>query len=431
MPADRNRRVASSSSPAVPPGGRRPLLVAFLSGAGLTVTAWAGWRTSRSQPVVPLRPATPIVAPPRIQGPGFQGKAGPWGVLEYTPIAIAPPRDLIKTDGEITPTRWVFPRHSRAQAERVLELTGIGQSELDHLRASGWKSRDGAVSVVPPPSLILGLAPEVRSTLYAILARYPENVQNAALAFRHDRLEARLAQSGLSPASIEAFRRLLYRRGGVVFFADDRTLLPMLEGSEERTRMVLLLAREDTYAVRLKIDSRTTVRQLLEYWGRPGRSKDIEPILSSLSGVPGGYALDLAHLLPAVPRRRIYTYPRRDNSGDEAKNCHWTSLNFFNEMPDDRFIDPSAAQAEVAAHYRPVEQPAFGDLVVLADAETGTVVHSATYLADDLVFTKNGFGLAEPWMYMQLAPMAQLYSLQLGRSDAIKILLYRRRTAPS
>jgi hypothetical protein len=54
-------------------------------------------------------------------------------------------------------------------------------------------------------------------------------------------------------------------------------------------------------------------------------------------------------------------------------------------------------------------------------------VHSAIYLADDLVFTKNGFGFAEPWLYMELGSMADLYSLMLGKRGSIKILLYRRR----
>jgi len=55
------------------------------------------------------------------------------------------------------------------------------------------------------------------------------------------------------------------------------------------------------------------------------------------------------------------------------------------------------------------------------------VVHSAVYLADDLVFTKNGFGLAEPWMYMPLDRMMKIYSLHLGQPDSVKVLLYRRR----
>jgi hypothetical protein len=329
-------------------------------------------------------------------------------------------------DGDIDPVRWHLPGYTRASAEQMFRSVGLGDDQLQALGAD-WTVKADSVSVTPPASLILDLSPQVRGALYAVLARHPENVHNAALAFRPAELESRLARSDLSPATVALFRRLLYQRGDLIFFADDRTLLPMLEDHGERARLVLLLARQQTYAVRLKLDSRSDLGQLLQYWGKPGRSKDIEPLLRSLMAVPGGYALDVAHLLPAIPRRRIFTYPRPGRSGDEAKNCHWTSLNFHSEMPDDRLGAPAVAAKEVATRYQQVTEPTFGDVVVLIDKATGVVVHSAIYLADDVVFTKNGFGLAEPWIYMPLAQMLELYSLHLGKEEAVEVLLYRRR----
>jgi hypothetical protein len=396
------------------------------------------WPAAASPPPVPAAAAAATSALPtgarptnETEGQTFLGKPGPWGVLEYTPIVIAPPRDLIDVDSEITPTRWSFPQHTRAEAEATLVSAGLEPPALAALAAAGWRVGGGAAVVIPPRELIVGLPPEVRASLYAVLARYPENAHGAALAFTAAELERRVAASGLAPATVALLRGLLYRRGDTVFFADDRTLLAVLNDREERARAALFLARQETYAVRLRIDPGTDLHRVLQYWGKPGRSKDIEPILTSLAAVPGGYALDLAHLLPPIPRRRIYTYPRPDQRGDEARNCHWTSLNFHAETPDDHFINVKDARAEVNARYRQVAEPAFGDLVVLVDRDTGTVVHSATYLADDLVFTKNGFGFSEPWMYMQLAVMAEQYALQLGKPGGIKILLYRRRQTPS
>jgi hypothetical protein len=408
-------------------------LPGFVVGVVATaVTSWAMWPEPASPPAAaPPRPpaeAPSTPAPPR-SSISFDGKAGPWGRLEYTPIVIAPPRELLKVDGEITPTRWAFPGYSRAKVEQLLRAVGLDASELATLAASPWKVNDTMTSVTPPPSLILELKPEVRSDLYAVLARFPENLHNAALAFTPETLERRLAGSGLSPRSVGLFRRLVYRQGDVLFFADDRALLPLLDSPEQRARLALFLARKETLAVRLKIDAKTDIDQLLRYWGFNGRSKDIEPILASLLEVPGGYELDMAHLLPAIPRRRIFTYPRPGPSGDEAKNCHWTSLNFHRETADDRLTNMAAAKAELAAHYRRVTEPTFGDLVMLLDADTSSVVHTATYLADDLVFTKNGIGLAQPWLYMPLRSLADLYGLQLGKPGGIKILLYRRKHA--
>lgn len=387
------------------------------------------------EPVLPVAasPAPPIGSPPARASAGetLHGKEGPWGLLEYTPMSIAPARDVLQVDGEIRPTRWSFPLHTRPQVEAVLATAGLTPAQIATLAAARWEVDPRGASIVAPADLILAIPPQVRASLYAFLARYPENAHGAALAFAPDELERRLASSGLTPASVGHFRRLLYRRGDTVFFADDRTLLPLLADRDQRIRAVGLLARQSSYAVRLKLDARSNIEQLLQYWGKPGRSKDLEPILTSLAGVPGGYALDLAHLLPPIPRRRVYTYPRRSTPGDEAKNCHWTSLNFFAEVADDRLLELDRAAAEVKAHYRPVTDPTFGDVVVLVHRQSGAVVHSATYLADELVFTKNGFGLYEPWMYMRLPQMIALYDQQLGETGAVKVLFYRRRNLRS
>jgi hypothetical protein len=413
-----------AASPAPARRSPLPLIGAFVAGAAV-----AGGVALATRPPEP--PPAPVAAPPlppTAQGPAspsFDGKAGPWGVFEYTPIQIAPPADLIKVDGEIVPGRWFFRGLARRQVEQLFQQAGLDAAQLEVLARSPWKTAEGGVTVTPPSELILGLAPPARSALYAVLARNPENVHNSALAYEPDDLERRLAASKLAPATVDLFRKLLYRQGDMVFFADDRTLLPMITDAEERTRLVLMLARQQTYAVRLKLNEHSDLPQLLKYWGTPGRTKDIEPLLRSLVTVPGGYALDLAHLLPPIARRRIFTYPRPGKQGDETKNCHWTSLNFHRDPPIDLFADPAQAAKEVAAHYVPVTTPTFGDLVVLADRESGAVVHSAVYLADDLVFTKNGFGLAEPWMYMPLDRMMKIYSLHLGQPDSVKVLLYR------
>jgi hypothetical protein len=416
------------SSDGAAPGRRSPLslIAAFLAGAAVAGLIAVAARPDPAPPAPAAAPALPPTA--RAQtSPSFDGKAGPWGVFEYTPIQIAPPADLIKVDGEIVPSRWFFRGLARRDVEQLFQQVGLDGAQLQTLARSPWKIAEAGVAVTPPPELILGLQPPARSALYAVLARNPENVHNSALAFEPDDLERRLAASKLAPATVDLFRRLLYRQGDMVFFADDRTLLPMITDAEERTRLILMLARQQTYAVRLKLNERSDLPQLLQYWGTPGRTKDIEPVLRSLVTVPGGYALDLAHLLPPIARRRIFTYPRPGKQGDETKNCHWTSLNFHRDPPIDQFADPAQAAKEVAAHYVPVTAPAFGDLVVLADKDSGAVVHSAVYLADDLVFTKNGFGLAEPWMYMPLDRMMKIYSLHLGQPDSVKVLLYRRR----
>jgi hypothetical protein len=308
-------------------------------------------------------------------------------------------------------------------------MAGLDEDQQRALAAGKWQPTPEGVSVTPPPEVIVGLAPPARAALYSVLARYPQNAHNGAVSFPPETLDARIAESGLQPATIDLFKRMLYRQGSNLFFADDRTLLPMIRDPQERRRAAVLLSRQETYIVRLKIDRQTDVDRLVQYWGGQRRTKDIEPLLESLVKVPGGFALDLVHLLPAIPRRRLYTYPRAGR--DEEKNCHWSSFNFYGETPDDRLIEVPVARHELETQYRQVSEPRFGDVVVLVDRETSGVVHSAVYLADDLVFTKNGFGATQPWLYMQLRTLTELYSAHLGKPDGVKVVLFRRKNAPT
>src|SRR5262249_14260033 len=95
--------------------------------------------------------------------------------------------------------------------------------------------------------------------------------------------------------------------------------------------------------------------------------------------------------------------------GDTAMDCHWTSLNFFNEVPDDRMADSKFAASYLMANYYQVGKPtAYGDIVLLLDAN-GNAIHSAVYLADDIVFTKNGNNFAQPWMLMRMKDLTSRY----------------------
>lgn len=192
--------------------------------------------------------------------------------------------------------------------------------------------------------------------------------------------------------------------------------------------MLTFLASEDTYAVGLRIQPDSDLVQLIHYWGSTGRVKDIEPIFRSLQMVPEGFSLDLAHLLPGVARRRIYTYPNPDQPLDDQKNCHWTSFNFHSDVADDRYIDVQFAQRELDAAYEQVAEPRFSDLVIFVNKETSAVIHSAVYLADDLVFSKNGFGLLRPWIYTHVRSLVDLYSAHIGTPDAVKAILFRKRS---
>jgi hypothetical protein len=65
-----------------------------------------------------------------------------------------------------------------------------------------------------------------------------------------------------------------------------------------------------------------------------------------------------------------------------------------------------------------------GDLVFLINKKD-EVIHSAVYIADDLVFTKNGINFAQPWILMRIPNLRAVFSYQ----DEPRIVNYRRKEA--
>ena len=55
----------------------------------------------------------------------------------------------------------------------------------------------------------------------------------------------------------------------------------------------------------------------------------------------------------------------------------------------------------------------------------GNAIHSAVYIAEDIVFTKNGNNFSQPWMLMRLKDLLARYT-----TDAPpKMLVYRNRNS--
>jgi hypothetical protein len=97
--------------------------------------------------------------------------------------------------------------------------------------------------------------------------------------------------------------------------------------------------------------------------------------------------------------------------------------NFFNLKPDDRLSDVNVASQVVVENYYQVAKPSiYGDLVLLMTTK-GHVTHSAVYIADDLVFTKNGINYAIPWTMMRMKDLLGTYS----SVQAVQPVFYRRK----
>jgi hypothetical protein len=114
--------------------------------------------------------------------------------------------------------------------------------------------------------------------------------------------------------------------------------------------------------------------------------------------------------LPPFARDRLYTYQLPPAPGEPIMDCHWSTFNFCNVKPDNRFSSPAECGHYIDQNLYRIPQPgACGDVLLFLN-DKGQIGHSAVYLADDLVFTKNGNNYTMPWIIMRIADLHAMYS---------------------
>jgi len=125
-----------------------------------------------------------------------------------------------------------------------------------------------------------------------------------------------------------------------------------------------------------------------------------------------------------MARRYLYTYPPVDLAmRGRMPDCHWTSLNFFNHWGREYYLDSRLAASAVMEDYLPVKgEREFGDVLMFMDGTSGNAIHSCVYIADDIVYTKNGENMVAPWLLMRLDDVRRIYfHAKKGRIDTYRL----------
>lgn len=351
----------------------------------------------------------PLATP--LDGYDQKARPGPWGELQYSRIVIEPPDEFTASDyATSAPPRWTFVGYSPSQLSALWRSVNLSAAEIAVLEnPAHLQLGDGKIVVQPTDDLVLNLGNAARARIYAVLSAFPENPsQNEPFRFRADNADEWFANSKLAPETLALVKRLLYRRGASLLFSDHDVVLPRLPSSFERVKLVKTLARKSTLLVKLRVRPDTDIDTLEAYWGGGPRRKGLRALLESISHRPEGMTIDLAHLLPRFARAHLFTYPQEPTEGD-GHDCHWTSMNFFADPPEERFTDTSVVKQTLEQDYAPVVgRPRLGDVFVFMRAD-GTVIHSCVYIADDIVFTKNGTSTIMPWILMNLSDVIAYY----------------------
>jgi len=356
------------------------------------------------------------------QEPYLNDHPGPWGNLEYARISLEPPDEFIPADANFFgPTHWFFEGYTPATLREFFGRCGLPAAQLAELaNPATWSQKPGGVLVTPSDDLVLGLDEPARKQIYSALDKSQVNTLHLwPFKSRTDNFDAWFGQAGLSADTLALLKKLTYSRGAYLCFSDIQVVYPRIAGSEERRRLLKWFARTTTLLMKLQVKPGSDVDALADYWAKGQRSKDIEALLDSLTNTPGGMTIDVAHLLLPLARKLLYTFPvpPTDLSG-HWPDCNWTAFNFFRDPPDDRFYDFDVCGNELEQNYDKVKQATFGDLIVFYRPD-GYPIHVVVYIADDVVFTKNGNSTFHPWMLMKWDDLISDYTLDYSPSYII------------
>ena len=354
---------------------------------------------------------------------------GPWGELVTRDIELERPAEYMTE--EVTtpqPETWSFNGLGPDAVRALLARDGLSAAQVAAVAAPETVRVDkSGTMLLPPPDFLLALDAGTRHNLYLTLAGQAVNLYfDFPFIFPGATIDSIYADPRLNSADVALLKRLVYDNGNARQFSDYQALLCQIPTVERRTVMAQALSRQSAVFAGLVIKPDTDVDKIAAYWGNvPNvRFTDIRPLLESLKALPEGGNLSLFYLLPRFARDRLYTFPLPPQPGEPVMDCHWSTFNFSNDTPDNRFNDPAFAVEYIRKNYYQIAAPSiYGDVLLLMN-DRNEVKHSAIYLADDLVFTKNGNNYRQPWMLMRIPELLATYPA----TPAMKPVYMRRKT---
>ena len=343
----------------------------------------------------------------------IQTATGAWGRLTSRAVMIEP-SDSILTPEYFQPfsEAWYFCGQVVTNLENFLRTAGLTPEQVAKLAATKVFNDGGdEVRLLPERDLILNMDPATRLTIYEELANCEMNgLEREPFRMRAESADTWFQGCGLSTGVVAMMKRMLYRRGPFLMFSDPGILMSEIPTETERRLALRTLFRQRALLCSIHIEPDDDVESLARYWGSGGRVAVVRPLIESVADAGGG-DLDVALLLPPIPRSFLYSYRRPEDT--VFRDCHWSSLNYFRVTPEDRFANMDYATEAFVSNYTVVTDTNYlpGDVVVM-QSQDDQVIHTCNYVADGVVYTKNGGTAHRPWVLLDLQTVIDLYSLK-------------------
>ncbi len=344
--------------------------------------------------------------------PNWSVRPGPWGELVVRTVYLEPPENLLAVVAKPTSvTRWTFEQTTEKSVREVLLHVGVPDVVVARLVSPTQLVASGNnVVLLPTVDDLLALSVPVRSALYAELAKSSANeYQRDPVFILGGDIDDWLSECDMTKPQQELMRKLLWKRGSALVFSDIQALLTTAKTSEEVAAVFRTITRVRSLIVELKLPLKGGRATFIDYWSAGNLNAERTPFLTAIVRRRAPQLIDVTQFLPTLARRRVYTFPPASMGlKGRLPDCHWTSLNFFEEEPKDLFLDSGKASEHLLSAYVAVDPPyKFGDILCFLDRGEG--LHTCVHVADDIVLTKNGDSILAPWTFMQLKDVDEIY----------------------
>lgn len=339
---------------------------------------------------------------------------GPWGNLVERNIQLERPAEFLTDEvAHPQPEAWKFNGLNLDAMKTQLGTNGLTAAQVAAVCTPGNVREEKSGTVLTPSAdFLLSLDAVTRGKLYIALAGRDINTFfSYPYIFPGDSIESIYADTRQNPDDVALLKRLVYHNGNAWQLSDYELLMCQIPTIERRVAMARALSRQSAVFAGLHITPDTDIDKLASYWGNiPNvRITNIRPLMEALKALPEGGDLRIYYLMPKFARDRLYTFPLPQQPGDPTMDCHWTTFNFSNDTPDNRFNDPDYTIQYINKNYYQISVPSkYGDILLLLN-DRKEIKHSALFLADDLVFTKNGNNYRQAWMLMHIPDLLATY----------------------
>ena len=356
--------------------------------------------------------------------PMWLTKSGPWGQLEVRSVYLEPPEALLAVVAKPSAvTRWTFEQTTIGGVRTILVKSGVPDPVIARLMNPVRLVESGnSVILLPAREDLVALTQEVRSALYLELAKSPANEYQCDPVFvLGGDVDDWLEGVPLTSEQRALFRQLLWRRGSAVVFSDVQALLALAKGPEEVSAVFRSITRVRSLVISLRLPLTVDRQAFIDYWTADQVGTPRLAFIRAVTQRRAKQLIDVTHFLPSAFRLRVYSFPELDlGLKGRFPDCHWTSLNFFNQEPKDIYLDTRQAAEHLLKDYVAVDAPyRYGDVLCFLDDGEG--LHTCVHIVDDIVLTKNGDSILAPWTLMRLRDVDEIYR----RTPNTRIQAYR------